>query len=118
MKKLLALLFVTFCATFILGKADVAQATCGLYGKVIYSYQSSSGSTSYYVAPLTTYPTYYYYFTLSGTSVTTSALATKLAIAQANDQTVYIYGNASSCPTSGTVRSAGIISSVYMYSMR
>nr|WP_321465016.1 hypothetical protein [uncultured Desulfobulbus sp.] len=118
MKKLLVLLFVTFCSTVFLGMANIAEAGCGQYGKVRYAYQYASGSTYFYISPRTTTPasTYYYYFRVDATTNGGVALVSSLASAQASGQTVYVYGNASACPTTGTGRYGGTVSMARVHS--
>jgi len=99
-------LVVTMVAAF--GVAN-SFAVCTQYGKIIYT-SGSNTSTTYYIAPRTTFPTYYYYFSTSDPDVEAG-----LAAAVANHDTVYMYGSAASCPTTGTTRYGGVISSYGIY---
>ncbi|BBL75028.1 hypothetical protein [Methylomagnum ishizawai] len=86
-----------------------AYAVCSTYGQVEQYW--TNGTTCYaYVSPATSlhpHP-YYYYF-----SSTDPELCD--AIFNAKHQTGYISGNATSCPTTGSLRYGGVASGIYAH---
>lgn len=105
------LFVVVLVVVAILGTATFAGATCVLGGKVMFMSRSSGGVTYVYVAPITALPSYYYIYT----TVDTNFIA-MLTAAQAGNNRIYIVGSAATCPTVGTTRAAGVISTVQTYS--
>ena len=113
-----ALIFAIVAAAFMLAGVNYAAADCySNYGKIFYLYENSvntSGNYGYvYIAPLTTLPTYSRYFK----TYNKEALAV-LAAALAAGKTVYAWGDAKSCPTSGTYRYGGNLKGFRIYSNR
>ena len=109
------LLFVILVVIAMFGITSIAGATCGNYGKIMYTYRTSSGTMYVYVTPnRTSFPTYYYYFT---TSQNNYQVMDQLTSAQAGNYTVYLNGNASSCASSGTYRYGGVINYSITYTM-
>jgi hypothetical protein len=87
----------------------IAQATCSTYGQVEQYW--TNGSTCYaYVSPSTSlhHHAYEYFF-----SSTDPELCN--AVFNAKHQTGWISGNANVCPSSGTLRYGGVISSIYAH---
>ncbi len=82
----------------------LAQATCVVSsGQIVRVSVSPGSSSSYvYIRP-DSLSTYYYQGTTTDQKMTNAAVA-------AVDKQVYIYGDASSCPTTGTSRYMGQIS--------
>jgi hypothetical protein len=106
-KKLLGVIATLAIGIGVIGSAN---ATCSVYGKVVYSYNSGAGSIYYYLAPTTAFPTYYY-----GFSASNQDMKDQMNNAMANDETVMVYGNATSCPTTGTYRFIGSPLRSYVY---
>jgi hypothetical protein len=117
MKKI-ALVLAIAAAAFVFASANHVDAACySSYGKVFYIYSNNvHASSNYgyiYITPHTTLPTYcYYYYTNNK-----EALAA-IAAAQAAGKTVYAWGSASSCPSSGTYRYGGVLYGFRIYSNR
>ena len=109
MKNVISLLFILVAGLFV---ATNANASCNNYYKVLTHYTNGSSNT-FYVYPYNNYygnAGYYFYYTTSDDTV-----AQQLDNALAGDKTVYISGNASSCPATGSARNGGIISYSYAY---
>lgn len=105
------------CSALLLGLANTSEATCSMWGKVVYTSESVSGFSAV-VAPSTSYyPTTYYVFTLAPSSLGNIALINKINTAQAANQKVFVVGNASACGTSGLPRPGGIITAVQVSSI-
>ncbi len=111
MKKLYAVMLGIIGAAVLFGSISTANAACGTYGKVVYSYQNPSTMTLYVIPPVTVLPSYYIYYTIPTTTVGYSALVNKINVAQATGQKLYI--NGSGTCTSGTARNGGTVQSVY-----
>ncbi|OPY64777.1 MAG: hypothetical protein A4E62_02803 [Syntrophorhabdus sp. PtaU1.Bin002] len=90
-----------------------ADATCSQYGKIQYiSTPTATGTMYVYIAPYGySVPYFYYYYTMPVSYGYTAGIST-LTAAYAGNMTVSLSGNASTCPTSGTYRYGGAISSV------
>ncbi|OPY65510.1 MAG: hypothetical protein A4E63_02941 [Syntrophorhabdus sp. PtaU1.Bin050] len=94
-----------------------ADATCYQYGKIQYiSSPVATGTVYVYMAPSTSsVPYVYYYYTMPASYAYTAGLTT-LNGAMAANNTVAIYGSATSCPTTGTYRYGGVITgTVYVW---
>ncbi|OPX94790.1 MAG: hypothetical protein A4E58_02445 [Syntrophorhabdus sp. PtaB.Bin006] len=95
-----------------------ADATCAVTGKIMYvSSPVASGTAYVYMTPSTTLPSYYYYYTIPASYAYTAG-QTALYGAMAGNLTVTIYGNAASCPTSGSTRYGGVVTNVLSYAAR
>lgn len=105
MKKSLMTILLVLAICFTL--AGGANATCGTYGRVLYSSQGA-GYGYFYVADYL--PTTYYYFYTNNVQFIASMTA-----AQTTGKRIYVSGNATSCPTSGTYMYGGVISNIYIY---
>ena len=84
--------------------ADVAGATCVAGGKVSRLRTGSTGNfvdIQQYPSNLPAFATFYVVATLLDYSL--------LATAQAGNLTVFVTGDAASCPTTGTFRSGGTV---------
>lgn len=96
----------TLASAAVLG-IGVAHAACTYYGPVEEVW--TNGSTTYvYVSPPSSHavPPYVYYF-----ATTDSEYAD--TISNSLHKNVYISGNAGACPTSGTYRYGGAVTSYY-----
>jgi hypothetical protein len=93
---------------FLIG-AVKSEAVCSLSGKIVYAV-TNGGTYGVYVAPITPLPSYYFYFT-----TTDPEIISTLNAAQASNNRIVVVGNVASCPTSGNVRTGGVITTVYMY---
>ena len=81
-------------------------ATCAVAGKVATVWSYNSNYAYFGIAPESDYGVdYVIYFYAPNTY---SAYDT-LMNAAASDEFVYVYGNASSCPTTGVIRSGGTL---------
>lgn len=87
-----------------MGGIGSANASCGVWGKIVYSTQSATGGSWYYVAPKTSFPTYYYSFYTTSDNIKKS-----LNSAMSGDESAYVYSYSATatCPTTGTIRNAG-----------
>jgi hypothetical protein len=89
----------------LLAAGGPAQAACMGYGRLVYCYINLSANPAYgyfYVAP--SGYSYYHYF-----KTTDARMIRYLSAGQASKRTVYIYGDAPQCPTSGITRYGGVI---------
>ncbi|MBM9513025.1 hypothetical protein [Desulfogranum marinum] len=113
------LITIGFICFFVLGIAGQTFAACTGYFKVNKIYSRTTGSYDYsyfYLTPRGAGPyvgNYYYGRTSSLTAGGGEASST-LKTAYATNDTVYVYGTASTCPT-GTARYMGDISYTYVY---
>ena len=83
-----------------------ASALCGQGGQVVRTYDSATQTYAYLqTAPLSSI---YYYTITSDLDLRNALRACKVS-----GERCWIYGNASSCPTTGTGRYMGTTSSVY-----
>ena len=87
-----------------------ANAACTYSGKVTSSYQNASTTWAYVVPANAIYSAYYYWFT-----TTDPDIAQSIHNAQGSGDYTTIYGNATSCPTTGTARYGGVLSAVQEY---
>jgi hypothetical protein len=93
---------------FLIG-AVKSEAVCSISGKIVYAV--TNGVTyQVYVAPITALPSFYYLFT-----TTDPEIISTLNAAQASNNRILAVGNVASCPTTGTVRTGGVITTLYMY---
>jgi len=91
--------------------ATEANASCSISGKIERVY-TNSNATYAYVIPLTAISnSYYHYFYTTDDTV---AAALQAAKADGNAY-VNVNGSASTCPTTGTARFGGVISSFTRY---
>ena len=90
-------------------KINSAEAACNMSGKVYYIYQQESYAYIF-IAPRTTLPSYGYYYYTNDPEYMRVANA-----AMTSGDTLYVYGNASECPTSGTARKGGTITQMRRY---
>jgi hypothetical protein len=117
MKKILLTLMVfgLLFATMNITGVNNANATCTSYGHVVYSYTYYGATPPYgyfWVSNNTALPTYYFYF------YTNNATALgQLKTAEATNEKVYVYGDAASCPTTGTSRYGGVVQYLYGYGL-
>lgn len=117
MKSKAIMFFVLICSALLFGSVNTSQATCGQYGKIIYTYQSPTFFTAY-LAPESSAPTYYYYFYGSpGANVGYGAMFDALNSAKAAGEKLYVVGSAGSCPISGTFRYGGYVQYFYSYQL-
>lgn len=112
--KISRFLLVLAFVGMMLASAGTADAVCALYGKIVEIVMPAGGGNAVvYLATENATPVVYYVFTISNAL---HAQIDTLTAAMAANYTVYIYGNAASCPTTGTVRAAGaIVNQIYVY---
>lgn len=112
MKKLLVatlLLVGIFAVTF--GLANNADAACSYTGRVVYYWMGTSYGYAYVQPRASTYAIGGYYFRVYDNE----KFADLLSDALTSGKTVRVYGNAASCPTSGTWKYGGTTYRVYLY---
>ena len=103
-KKLMAIVAV---AGSLMGLSNSAEAFCLKSGNVQYIYTNGSSYTIYLAPNNTATPSFYFTY-----NTTNSKFVDVLASSMASDRQVYIYGNRSSCGTSGVYRSGGTIQNI------
>lgn len=105
MKRRIVILAIVFATMMAFAGTDSADASCGIYGKVFYIYQTTSYAYIYVAPQSTALPSYaYYYYSADPELIST------LASAMSANYTVYISGSVTTCPTSGAWRYGGTIS--------
>ena len=111
MKRAPVLLALVLAVGLVFAVAAPAGATCALWGQIVYSYVNTSAAVpvAYYYLSTSTLPTYYYYF-----QTTRPDLIDTMNSAQAAQHRVYVVGNATSCPTTGTSRYIGLATYGYV----
>lgn len=116
MKKTRVTILLLVAVLFVFGSVIAANAACSTYGKIMKMYVSGTTSSPFakvWVQPLTSgVPGYCYYF-----NVNRGAVIDALSDALAGQRTVYVSGNASSCPT-GVYRYGGYVNYMYVYNTR
>jgi hypothetical protein len=108
MRKLLMIGVLVVVALVVAHVGD-ASAACTASGKIVYAYSTSSGTYIYVGQGTTTISAVYYFFT---NSILNQSLA---AAAFGGGNWVSVTGTAASCPTTGTTRLGGTISSIRAY---
>jgi len=106
MRKRLLLGVLLFVAAVVLALPLSASAACGVWGKITYTV-SYPGYTQVFIEPLSSSylpATIVYYF-----NVNSYYISDQVAAANASGRAVYLVGNVSACPTSGTVRYGGVV---------
>lgn len=112
------LIVVLLAASLLIGSVLGADALCYQYGKITRmsaAGTSTSPSMRVDIRPLTSDPnaTYYHYF-----DVNRIAVVNLLSAAFAANHTVYLQGDALTCPTTGTARYGGYVNSAWGYNTR
>jgi hypothetical protein len=108
MKKFLVIaLLVT--AALVVTHVDDASAACAASGKVLYT-NTNAGVTYVYIGQGPTTITVVYMFTTNNVLIQSAAMA-----ASAGGNWVNVLGSAASCPTTGTIRAGGVISTIANY---
>jgi phosphatidylethanolamine-binding protein (PEBP) family uncharacterized protein len=111
MKKLMAVLILVLIV--MLSAAPKSEALCTIYGRIVYA-STNGGNYTVYVAPIppsgsVLSPYYFIYTTVDPEVIST------LNAAQAGNLKVLITGNITACPTTGTSRPGGVITSVGVF---
>jgi hypothetical protein len=117
MKGKRCVLFGLICSALLLGTVSLSEASCSMWGKVMYTSQSATYFQAVVTPSTSYYPTTYYLFTLTPTTLANVALIDKMNTAQAANQKVFVVGNASACGTAGTPRAGGVITAVQVSSI-
>jgi hypothetical protein len=108
MKKLLVIAVLVAAALVVTHVGD-ASAACSASGKVLYT-NTNAGVTYVYVGQGATTITVVFMFTTNSVLIQSAAMA-----ASAGGNWVSIVGSAASCPTTGTIRAGGAISTIANY---
>ena len=112
MKKSKIIILVAFVVMALFTAIGSAQASCGQYGYVVrvLSYPGDTANNYIYIAP-TALATSYYYVRTADPKIASAAYA-----ATTSRTRVLVYGNAASCPTTGTYRYMGFpLYSTYLH---
>ncbi len=109
--KLRNLLLLSLLTAGVLGAGVIpAWPACSQTGTLVYSYinEAAPRKAFFYLAPVAT-PTIYYYC-----STTDPQMVRYLTGALVGRRSVFVYGNASSCPGSGDFRNMGTVIKVFI----
>lgn len=108
MKKLLVIALLVAAALVVTHVGD-ASAACSVSGKVLYT-MTNAGLTYVYVGQGATTIAAVYMFTTNNVLIQSAAMA-----ASAGGNWVNVVGSAATCPTAGTIRAGGTISTISNY---
>jgi hypothetical protein len=110
-KKILASATLAFASLFSGGAANAVCDTPANFGAIEYSTTAGGGTTFYITEIKAVLPaTALFFFAAAG-----STFHATLSDAQAAGQIVSVRGNAVTCPTTGTFRNGGTVTSVQRY---
>ena len=101
-------------AVLVTGAAGTAMATCVAEGKISRLRTGSSGNFVD-VQAFGNLPPFATFFSISVSMGATDRVYSMLAAAQAANETVFVTGDAASCPTSGQFRNGGNVISVDIF---
>lgn len=108
MKKLLVITLLVAAALVVTHISD-ASAACSASGKVLYT-MTNAGLTYVYIGSGPQLISIVYMFTTNNVLIQSAAMA-----ASAGGNWVTIAGSAATCPTTGTIRNGGAISTIANY---